>query len=451
MNPPAPVQINSTGLSAQDQTAVANAYTAGGGQGQNISFAPSAPVSATSLMNPSAPANVPQPPLAPNYTNLATGGAATIANLQPLFTPNPNSTPNPGGSTSSTPTSDLTALFDKYMGTQTPPPSSTDTYNADLNGPGGQAISAAQDKSNAAAATLQSAQDALTATNSKIAGITAQIQANEQLNPAAEYGRVVDIKDKMAQQIVPLQAQAMAQQAAIASAQGNATLSASLLQQAQDHFDKFFTLQMNDLKAQYDQQQAQITSVYDFATKQEQAVLDAQKTQQAQQFSTQQAAMNDVHSQASALMKTDPTVAAKLMSLDPTSPTYQKDAAAIIATMPPQPTTSSPLGGGAPSGYTKADTVEIDTALRTGMVNGQKIGNPIGSDGFIDPTGYVQMMNYWIQQGGTKQSFFNDFPVKKYINPTNTWVWGQLGIPNPSVKATGVTEAEINTALGITQ
>jgi len=90
---------------------------------------------------------------------------------------------------------------------------------------------------------------------------------------------------------------------------------------------------------------------------------------------------------------------------------------------------------GFPSGTTQSDINEIETALRTGTYAGQKIANPMGSDGYIDPAGYVKLMNFWIQQGGTKQSFFDKYPYKKLINPANTWVWADLGIANPYVKA----------------
>jgi YD repeat-containing protein len=93
---------------------------------------------------------------------------------------------------------------------------------------------------------------------------------------------------------------------------------------------------------------------------------------------------------------------------------------------------------GFPPNTTQTDINEIETALKSGYYSGQKIGNPIGSDGYIDPASYVQLMNYWTSSsvGGTKQAFLTKFPVKTYINPANTWVWGQLGIPNPYVKST---------------
>lgn len=104
-------------------------------------------------------------------------------------------------------------------------------------------------------------------------------------------------------------------------------------------------------------------------------------------------------------------------------------------------TPPSILGGGVPSGFTTQDVKEGDQVLRTGTLNGTKIGNPMGSDGYIDPAVYVKLLDYWIQQGGTKAAFFSKYPVKTYINPANTWVWSQLGIPNPYAKSGSSTSS----------
>lgn len=110
---------------------------------------------------------------------------------------------------------------------------------------------------------------------------------------------------------------------------------------------------------------------------------------------------------------------------------------------------AAPIGGGAPSTFTKDDRGDVETALRAGEYNGTKLGNAIGDDGYIDPSVYVKLMNYWIQQGGTKESFFSNFSYKKYINPKNTWVWGDLDIPNPYVKKES-TSGDLNSAIDST-
>lgn len=102
-------------------------------------------------------------------------------------------------------------------------------------------------------------------------------------------------------------------------------------------------------------------------------------------------------------------------------------------------TGKSVTGDGIPQGMTSSDISSIENSLKTGTVNGVKVTNPVGGDGFIDPNMYVQMMNYWISKQGTKQAFFNQFPYKTYINPANTWIWSQLGIDNPYVKKTSTS------------
>lgn len=95
----------------------------------------------------------------------------------------------------------------------------------------------------------------------------------------------------------------------------------------------------------------------------------------------------------------------------------------------------TPVGKGTPTGFTQTDIKSGDTVLRTGVDgSGAKIGNGIGADGYIDPTVYVTLLNHWISNGGTKDSFFTYYPADRYINPANDWVWGQLGIPNPAKK-----------------
>ncbi len=97
----------------------------------------------------------------------------------------------------------------------------------------------------------------------------------------------------------------------------------------------------------------------------------------------------------------------------------------------------TPIGKGTPTGFTQADVRTGDQILRTGVdASGAKIGNAEGPDGHIDPAVYVALFQHWIQSGGTKDAFFTYYPVDRYINPANTWVWSQLDIPNPFIKTT---------------
>lgn len=95
------------------------------------------------------------------------------------------------------------------------------------------------------------------------------------------------------------------------------------------------------------------------------------------------------------------------------------------------------IGRGTPTDFKGGNINEIETAIRTGQFKGTRIGNSMGADGYIDPATYVVMLAYWTQNGGTKNSFVQQFPPQDYINPANTWVWGQIGITNPNTSSLG--------------
>lgn len=98
------------------------------------------------------------------------------------------------------------------------------------------------------------------------------------------------------------------------------------------------------------------------------------------------------------------------------------------------PKSPLPIGKGTPTGFTQTDIKQGDAVLRTGRdASGTPIGNPIGPDGYIDPAVYVKLLTHWTQNGGTRDAFFSYYPVATYINPANTDVWAQLGIPNPNL------------------
>lgn len=100
-------------------------------------------------------------------------------------------------------------------------------------------------------------------------------------------------------------------------------------------------------------------------------------------------------------------------------------------------TPGTPIGKGTPTGFTQADVKSGDQVLRTGIdAGGNRVGNAMGEDGYIDPAVYAMLLQYWIGSGGTKDSFFTYYPVDRYINPENTWIWSELGIENPFVKDT---------------
>lgn len=66
---------------------------------------------------------------------------------------------------------------------------------------------------------------------------------------------------------------------------------------------------------------------------------------------------------------------------------------------------------------TKTATPAISSTLKTGVApGGEKIGNPVGADGFSDPGVYVEAYKNW---PGTAKQFLNAFPVKTHVNPAS--------------------------------
>jgi hypothetical protein len=241
---------------------------------------PIGPITSASLA-PTAPIQLPPAPTLTDPTpHIANGMAVIGANAATLTPP---TDPNPTDTSSSN-------LFSNYFKQFAPPPSSTDQYNQDFAASG---IPQAQNDVNAKAAVVKAAQSKLAATTAQIAGITAQAQ---QRNLAAEgqgglVGQLSGIQAennrKAAIQALPLQVQALANQAEVASAQGDQQLSQSILEQAKTHLDTLFQIHEQDAQAQYQYRNKVIDAVYNFADKQQQAKLDAQRTANAQAYQTQ--------------------------------------------------------------------------------------------------------------------------------------------------------------------
>lgn len=87
---------------------------------------------------------------------------------------------------------------------------------------------------------------------------------------------------------LPLQAQAAIIQAEVANAQGQQQLAQDLYTQAEQHFDKVFQLQMQDVQTKYEFQTGLIDKMYAYSDKQEQRQLDSLKLQAQQDFQTKQ-------------------------------------------------------------------------------------------------------------------------------------------------------------------
>lgn len=176
------------------------------------------------------------------------------------------------------------------------PPNATQTYNeglandqqlaqtkADLNAK--KAITAeAQGRLNNISAQLQ-------ALNTEAQYVPVQVQQDSQGRGITAGGAAPIQADKLraiALRALPLQAQGALIQAEVASAQGQEKLAQDLYTQAQDHFDKMFTLQMQDAQNQYEFKTNLINKVYEFADKQEQRQLAQIKDQADRDYKAQQ-------------------------------------------------------------------------------------------------------------------------------------------------------------------
>ncbi len=236
----------------------------------------------SAALQPASAIQLPPPPTYTDPTPHLANGAAVIAANTPIVTPPAD--PNATQADSST------DLFTNYLKNLTPPPSSSDQYNADYATSG---IDTAQKDLNIKNKAVKAAQSKLAATNASIAGITAgaqvaNLKAEGQGGLLSQLGgQQAENNRKAAIAAIPLQVQALANQAEIASAQGDAQLSQSILEQAQKHLDTLYQIHEQDAQAQYKYKTDLIQSVYAFADKQEQRKLDALKTKNEQDFQTQ--------------------------------------------------------------------------------------------------------------------------------------------------------------------
>jgi hypothetical protein len=236
----------------------------------------------SSVLGATAPVKLPQPPAPTNYNGAVANGNAVIAANHSAFSADPAT-----AAASTTPEDNLTTLFDKYLGATPTPPSATDIYASDYKGSG---IDTATADLNAKAAATKAAQSKLRGITAQIEGLNAQATAEElkrdnRLAPTfAIAGEQGAIDRARAIKAIPLQVQALATQAELASAQGDEQLAQSILKQAQDHLDTVFQLHVQDATAQYNYKRDVVKSVYDFATDQEKRKLDTIQHKDDQAF-----------------------------------------------------------------------------------------------------------------------------------------------------------------------
>ena len=292
-----------------------------------------AAITAQSL-TPTTPIQVPPVPTdANNYQGLTAGGNAVVgANNLTLTPPAPTDTG----------TSDLEAMI-TALGQ---PPSASAQYGSDYAASG---IPGLQTTANVDVAAVKASQARLAAINAQLAGITAEAQAIPIQQQKDAEGRGITAAGlapittaalrNNALRALPLQAQALGVQAEVAAAQGNAELSQSILQQAQDHLDKVFQIHSTDATNQYNYRKDVLGKIYDSLTAKEKVRADALQKQRDQDFTSMTNNLNNAQALAKmAIENGQGALAAKISALDPKSQTYTKDLASLQGQIRPKAT-----------------------------------------------------------------------------------------------------------------
>lgn len=225
-----------------------------------------------------------------NYAGILAGAQQQALNIQQQIAQLNQPAPKQEATTGSTTIQDYLSAIQSIK-----QPSATQTYS-DLYGKSGlqeqknvvnekAAITAeAQGRLNNISAQLQ-------ALNIEAQTIPVQIQQESEGRGRTAGGVAslqADALRANALKALPLQAQAAVIQAEVATAQGNQKLAQDLYTQAQDHFDRMFTLQLQDAQNQYESQTNLINQLFSFADKQQQRQLQALRDQADMDFKTRQ-------------------------------------------------------------------------------------------------------------------------------------------------------------------
>lgn len=235
-----------------------------------------------------------------------------------------------------------------------------------------------------------------------------------------------------------------------------------------EHQDKLATLDNEEVKALSDAQTAQDNN--DFKTLNEKMTylkqIQAEKTTALKNYQTALTTQaKNAKTQGDATSKIiAPDIYSTLQTLDPAdqepfliavSQKFNIPLASLVTSLVAQKTVSDKAAAtavlspseaktlGVPYGTTKADAAkmnitpktaaksktvssaaqlkaaenEISNALKTGKdANGNVLGNPKGSDGYVDPGVYLQGLKNW---PGTQKEFLAKFPVVGTVNPAS--------------------------------
>lgn len=362
-----------------------------------------------------------------NYSGTVSGGNAVITANNTYMTPNGATVDTSGKVVTPAPTDTSTTgssipgvdWLKSYLNIK--PPSATDQYNTDYASSG---IDAKQTDFNTKQGVLKTAQSKLAGLNAKLAGITAENTAiplqvqKDFTGTGATTGGVAPITNAQlrdnALKAIPIQAEALVAQAEVASAQGDAQLSQSILQQAQDHLDKLFQIHQTDSTNKYNYQKDLIDKAYQFADKQETKQLNAQKDV----LTKNQTDLTDARNFAQSLSTTatgngQGSVASQLASLIPpdiNSKTFQSDLA----------TYNSKVAALQNQIKAKSTTEQISQST-IANVNSQ-LSSAKGSDGYTDPNLYARLRASSTLSGS---DFDNRFAY--LVNPASR---AKLGLTN---------------------
>lgn len=320
------------------------------------------------------PFALPPPPQdSTNYNGLVSGGSATVNSHNETLTPQ---APAEG---------DLLTQLKGLM-----PPSSSDQYNADYAASG---IAGLKSNLNVDQGAVLAARGKLDAVNAKLAGLEAEAKAAsltaEQRGGVEQFarGEQVAIARTAAIKALPIQTEALAAQASVAAAQGNAQLSQSILQQAEEHLDRVYQIHREDAQKQFEYKVSLIEKVYDTATKAQQQKLDERKAMLSSNNGQYNAFINDVRQiAATATSNGQATLATKITNListlDPNKSTYTEDFAKIntqLAGLQEQIQAKAP-----------AATVNDKNTAAAGQLNTQLLAAR-GTDGYTDPNLYARL------------------------------------------------------------
>lgn len=307
-NPNAQLQVNGLGTTLQNN---------------------SIPVDSLAQSPTTPPTLPPAPAINPNYSLQTSTGNSLIQNNSGALNPPALTTDVSGNGTSP----DLYASLMKSI----QPDSGASTYNADETNSN---ISGLQTNANSANQSVIDATNKLNTLNAQLTGInndtTSKNLSLQNEGGAITTGGVTNASNQnirdAAIQALPLQVQIMGAQANVATAQGNASLAQNILQQAQDHVDKIFSIQQTDAQNEYSYNKSIVDTYYQYATTEQQAKLDDLKTQQAQDFQTQTNNLNEAQTLANtAITNGSADIAGKILALDPKSSTFTVDLGKLSA------------------------------------------------------------------------------------------------------------------------